>query len=311
MTEDNGVVHKTVLRGLKLLNRGKVRDIYDLGDKLLMISSDRLSAFDVILNEGIPDKGRILTSMTEFWLEHLKDIVPNHLVSADVNEFPKVCPKYADVLLDHANVLAGRSMIVKKAEPIEAECIVRGYITGSGWNDYKKTGSICGIEIAPGMKESEIFIEPLFTPSTKAAVGDHDENVSISQIGDIIGKETAEKLRDISIAIYERARNIARERDIIIADTKLEFGMYDGEIILIDEVLTPDSSRFWPLDGYAPGKGQPSFDKQFVRDYLQSLANEGKWNKEAPAPLLPPAIIQGTTDRYREAYEKLLLKKFS
>jgi len=304
MTGNNGVVHKTVLPNLTLLNRGKVRDIYDLGDKLLMISTDRLSAFDVVMNEGIPDKGRILTGMTEFWLDELEDIIPNHLITADVNEFPKVCPEYADALLKYANVLAGRSMLVKKAVPIEAECIVRGYITGSGWKDYQKTGEICGIEIAPGMSESAMFPEPLFTPSTKAGVGEHDENVSFEEIGKIIGPIVAADLRRISVMIYKRARDIARERGIIIADTKLEFGMYDGQIILIDEVLTPDSSRFWPVDDYEVGRGQKSFDKQFVRDFLSQLS----WDKTPPPPPLPESIILGTRNCYHQAYKMLVGK---
>ena len=293
------IVLNTDFPDLKLINRGKVRDIYDLGDALLMISSDRLSAFDVIMSEGIPCKGRILTSMTEFWLEHLKDIVPNHLISTDINDFPEECKKYAEVL-------SGRSMLVKKAKPIAAECIVRGYITGSGWKDYQKTGAICGIELPTGLKESESFPEPLFTPSTKAEVGDHDENVSFAQISDIIGKDTAEKIRELTIKIYTRAREIAEQRGIIIADTKLEFGIVEDEIILIDEVLTPDSSRFWPMDSYETGCSQMSFDKQFVRDYLLTL----DWDKSPPPPALPEDIITKTKEKYIEAYTKLTGNEF-
>jgi len=295
----SSIVLETDFPDLKLVNRGKVRDIYDLGDALLMISSDRLSAFDVIMSEGIPCKGRILTSMTEFWLTHLSDIVPNHLISTDINDFPEECKKYSDIL-------AGRSMLVKKAEPLAAECIVRGYITGSGWKDYQKTGAICGIELPSGLKESEAFPDPIFTPSTKADVGDHDENVSFDQISEIIGRETAEKLCDLTIKIYKRAREIAEQRGIIIADTKLEFGMIDNEIILIDEVLTPDSSRFWPQDTYEPGRSQMSFDKQFVRDYLLTL----DWDKSPPPPALPEDIISRTKEKYVEAYTKLTGKEF-
>jgi phosphoribosylaminoimidazole-succinocarboxamide synthase len=237
--------------------------------------------------------------MTEFWLEHLKDIVPNHLISTDINDFPEECRKYAEIL-------SGRSMLVKKAEPIAAECIVRGYITGSGWKDYQKTGAICGIELPSGLKESESFPEPIFTPSTKAEVGDHDENVSFAQISDIIGKDTAEKLRELTIKIYKRAREIAEKRGIIIADTKLEFGIADNEIILIDEVLTPDSSRFWPMDSYKTGCSQMSFDKQFVRDYLLTL----DWDKSPPPPALPEDIITKTKERYIEAYTKLTGNEF-
>ncbi|MCP4715902.1 MAG: phosphoribosylaminoimidazolesuccinocarboxamide synthase [Deltaproteobacteria bacterium] len=296
----DNVVLQTELPDLKLVNRGKVRDMYDLGDSLLMVSTDRISAYDVVMAEGIPDKGKVLTGMTEFWLEHLSDVVPNHLISSDVNEFPSVCAKYADIL-------AGRSMLVEKAEPVMAECIVRGYITGSGWKDYLKTGAICGIALPAGMQESEVFPEPLFTPSTKADVGDHDENISFEQAGEVVGKEVAEQLRDLTIRIYLRAREIAEERGIIIADTKLEFGMVDGKIILIDEVLTPDSSRFWPQDEYAPGRGQMSYDKQFVRDYLSSL----DWDKNPPPPALPDDIIKKTTGRYIEAYERLTGNSFS
>jgi len=295
----SSIVLNTDFPDLKLINRGKVRDIYDLGNTLLMVSSDRLSAFDVIMSEGIPCKGRILTSMTEFWLSHISDIVPNHLISTDINDFPDECKKYSDVL-------AGRSMLVKKAEPLAAECIVRGYITGSGWKDYQKTGAICGIELPSGLKESEAFPEPIFTPSTKADVGDHDENVSFDQISGIIGKETAEKLCDLTIKIYKRAGEIAEQRGIIIADTKLEFGIIDNEIILIDEVLTPDSSRFWPKDTYEPGRSQMSFDKQFVRDYLLTL----DWDKTPPPPALPEDIISRTKEKYVEAYTKLTGKEF-
>ena len=296
---ESSVVLKTDCSELKLLNRGKVRDIYDMGDSLLMISTDRLSAFDVVMNEGIPEKGRVLTRMTEFWLNQMSDIVPNHLITSDVNQYPPVCRQYADML-------TGRSMLVKKAEPIMAECIVRGYISGSGWNDYKKTGSVCGIALSPGLLESDVFPQPLFTPSTKAELGAHDENISYERMCEVVGADVGAQIRDLTIAIYTRARDIAKKRGIIIADTKLEFGMCDGQVILIDEVLTPDSSRFWPLNEYAPGCGQKSFDKQFVRDYLNTL----DWAKKPPAPTLPAEIIARTSAKYIEAFERLTGDKF-
>ncbi len=293
------IVLTTDFNDLKLVNRGKVRDIYDMGDSLLMVSTDRLSAFDVVMNEGIPEKGRVLTRMTEFWLGQLRDIVPNHLITCDVNEYPAACRPYSDVL-------AGRSMLVKKAKPVMAECIVRGYITGSGWSDYKKNGAVCGIALPAGLRESEPFPEPLFTPSTKAEAGVHDENISFEQMCRVVGADTGTRIRDLTVAIYRRARDIALARGIIIADTKLEFGVCGGQIILIDEVLTPDSSRFWPRDDYAPGRGQKSFDKQFVRDYLTTL----DWDKKPPAPTLPADIIAKTAAKYIEAYERLTGNKF-
>ncbi len=293
------IVLTTDFNDLKLVNRGKVRDIYDMGDSLLMVSTDRLSAFDVVMNEGIPEKGRVLTRMTEFWLGQLRDIVPNHLITCDVNEYPAACRPYSDVL-------AGRSMLVKKAKPVMAECIVRGYITGSGWSDYKKNGAVCGIALPAGLRESEAFPEPLFTPSTKAEAGVHDENISFEQMCRVVGADTGTRIRDLTVAIYRRARDIALARGIIIADTKLEFGVCGGQIILIDEVLTPDSSRFWPRDDYAPGRGQKSFDKQFVRDYLTTL----DWDKKPPAPTLPADIIAKTAAKYIEAYERLTGNKF-
>jgi len=296
----SNVVLKTEFSDLDLLNRGKVRDIYDLGDTILMISTDRISAFDVIMNEGIPDKGKVLTKMTEFWLSHIQDIVPNHLISTDVDDFPDACRQYADIL-------AGRSMLVKKAQPLAAECIVRGYITGSGWKDYQATGAICGIALPRGLQESAAFPEPLFTPSTKAELGTHDENISFDQVCDILGTETAEKMQDLSIRIYSRAREIAESKGIIIADTKMEFGLFNGEIMLIDELLTPDSSRFWPKEDYAPGRSQMSFDKQFVRDFLSTL----EWNKTPPPPGLPKDIIEKTRERYIEAYRRLTGEEFS
>jgi phosphoribosylaminoimidazole-succinocarboxamide synthase len=291
--QDN-VVLKTEFSDLKLLNRGKVRDLYDLGDTLLMISTDRISAFDVILPNGIPFKGKVLTKLTDFWFSHITDITPHHLISTNVEDFPSECKKYADIL-------AGRSMLVKKAKPLPVECIVRGYISGSGWKDYQQTEAISGVSLPSGLTESSPLEEPIFTPSTKAEVGIHDENISFEQVCGVIGKETAERIRDLSIKIYKRAKEIAETRGIIIADTKMEFGTADGEIILIDELLTPDSSRFWPKESYEPGRPQTSFDKQFVRDYLNSL----DWDKNPPPPTLPEDIIKKTTERYIEAYTRL------
>ncbi len=296
---NHSVVLETDLSELKLVNRGKVRDIYDMGDSLLMISTDRISAFDVVMSEGIPEKGKVLTRMTEFWLKQLSDIVPNHLITTDVNQYPEVCRQYVDVL-------AGRSMLVKKAQPVMAECIVRGYISGSGWKDYQKNGSVCGIALSPGLQESDCFPQPLFTPSTKAELGAHDENISYERMCEIVGSDVGVQVRDLTVAIYTRARAVAEHRGIIIADTKLEFGMCDGKIILIDEVLTPDSSRFWPQDDYEPGRGQKSFDKQFVRDYLNTL----DWGKKPPAPTLPADIIARTSEKYIEAFEHLTGEKF-
>ena len=293
------VIQKTEFSDLKLLNRGKVRDLYDLGDVLLMVSTDRISAFDVILPDGIPFKGEVLTKMTEFWFSHIESIVPHHLITTDVQKFPPECQKYADIL-------AGRSMVVKKAKPLPVECIVRGYVSGSGWKDYQKTGAISGVELPPGLLESSSLVEPIFTPSTKAEVGDHDENISFEHVCNMIGKETAELIRDRSIMIYKKSRELAETKGIIIADTKMEFGSVDGEIILIDELLTPDSSRFWPMESYKPGGPQMSFDKQFVRDYLLSL----DWEHKPPAPALPEDIINKTTQRYIEAYKRLTGKEF-
>ena len=294
----NGVVLKTDFTGLTLINRGKVRDLYDLGDSLLIVSTDRLSAFDVVLPNGIPRKGEVLNKMAFFWFSQVEDIMPNHIITADVNRFPAACRPYADML-------AGRSVVVKKAKPLPVECIVRGYISGSGWKDYQKTGAICGIGLPAGMSESEVLPEPIFTPSTKADVGEHDENISFDAVCEKIGAAMAAEVRRLAIAVYLRAREIAEKRGIIIADTKMEFGTFNNRIILIDELLTPDSSRFWPQDGYAPGRSQNSFDKQFVRDYLLGL----DWNQKPPAPTLPAAIIEKTSERYIEAYRRLTGKE--
>ncbi|MFH1194063.1 MAG: phosphoribosylaminoimidazolesuccinocarboxamide synthase [bacterium] len=288
------VVISTNFPNLTLVKRGKVRDMYDLDEYYLMVQTDRLSAFDVIMNEGIPNKGKVLTKISKFWFEYVKDIIENHVVSTEVDDFPKVCREYADVLKD-------RSMLVKKAELVPVECIVRGYITGSGWKDYKKSGSICGIKLPDGMVESEKFSEPLFTPSTKAEIGLHDENISRDEAIKIVGKDTYEFVENKTIEIYKKAAEYAWEKGIILADTKMEFGFYDGKIILIDELLTPDSSRFWPKTAYEKGKSQFSYDKQYVRDYLLSI----NFNKQPPAPPLPADVIENTSKKYIEAMFQL------
>lgn len=292
------MVQKTVLQtdfnDLKLFKRGKVRDIYDLGEYYLIISTDRLSAYDVIMNEGIPQKGSVLTKISEFWFDFTKDIIDNHLVSTNVDEYPEECKKYADILKD-------RSMLVKKAELIPIECIVRGYITGSGWKDYLKTGKVCGIELPENMVESQKIPESIFTPSTKADIGEHDENITSEKAIEIVGKETFETIKEATLKIYKKASDYALEKGIILADTKLEFGYYDGKIILIDEILTPDSSRFWPKDSYKEGQSQQSFDKQYVRDYLTSI----NFDKQPPAPKLPEDVIENTSNKYKEALYKL------
>jgi phosphoribosylaminoimidazole-succinocarboxamide synthase len=287
-------MNEETLSGLTLFNRGKVRDIYDLGETLLLVASDRISAFDVILPTLIPEKGKILTQLSEFWFGVMKDIVPHHLLSTNVNEFPAACQP-------HRSQLEGRSMWVRKSTPAPVECIVRGYLAGSGWKDYRQTGSLCGIPLPKGLEEASRLDEPIFTPSTKAPVGAHDVNISFDEMIGKVGKSRAEKMRDATIAIYRRARELAEKKGIIIADTKLEFGMEGDGIMLIDEVLTPDSSRFWPADGYRPGKTPDSFDKQFVRDYLIDL----HWNMKPPAPELPPHIVKRTQEKYSEALRRL------
>lgn len=287
------VLLSTDFKGLKLYRRGKVRDVYDLGDKLLIVSTDRISCFDVVLPCGIPYKGRVLTELSCFWFDFLKEIIPNHLISADVNKYPEELKAYK-------KELAGRSMLVKKSEPFPVECVARGYLSGSGWKEYRENQSVCGITLPPGLVESDKLPEVLFTPSTKAQVG-HDLNVEQKYIEALVGEEIADKLKRVSIAIYKKASEFALSCGIIIADTKFEFGKCDNEIILIDEVLTPDSSRFWPKAQYKPGKSQFSFDKQFVRDYLEDMG----WDKIPPAPELPPDIIEKTSLKYLEAYKKL------
>ena len=282
------------LSGLTLFNRGKVRDIYELGDNLLLVASDRISAFDVILPTLIPDKGKILTALSVYWFEVIKDIIPNHLITTDMEKFPAVCQP-------HRAKLEGRTMLVKKSLPAPVECIVRGYLAGSGWKDYQKTGAVCGIPLPKGLVEAARLDQPIFTPSTKAPVGAHDVNINFDEMVTKVGKKRAEKMRDATVAIYSRARALAETKGIIIADTKFEFGIEGDEIILIDEVLTPDSSRFWPMDGYEPGKTPDSFDKQFVRDYLVKLP----WDMKSPAPELPPDIVKKTQDKYLEALKRL------
>jgi phosphoribosylaminoimidazole-succinocarboxamide synthase len=298
-TSDQSVVLESRLEGLTLKSRGKVRDIYDLGNSLLIVTTDRISAFDVVLAEGIPGKGTVLTQLSAFWFRWLfefEDILPNHLITTNVDEYPESCEP-------HHALLAGRSMLVQKATPLPVECIVRGYLSGSGWADYQRTGAICGQPLPKGLVESQKLPEPLFTPSTKAEVGEHDVNITLAEMEAKIGRDLARTVQEVSRKIYERATAYAETKEIIIADTKLEFGLdvETNQPILIDEVLTPDSSRFWPRAGYSPGRPQPSFDKQFVRDYLTSI----KWNKTPPAPPLPPEVIAQTSDRYREAYRLL------
>ena len=282
------------LPGLHLFARGKVRDIYDLGDKLLLVASDRISAFDVVLPTLIPGKGKILTALSEFWFEVMKDIIPNHLITACFDEFPAACLPYREKL-------EGRSMLVKKSTPAPVECIVRGYLAGSGWKDYQNTGSVCGIRLSRDLVEASRLEQPIFTPSTKAAIGAHDVNITFDDMMTKLGKKRAEAMRNSSIAIYNRASELAEQKGIIIADTKFEFGLEADQVILIDEVLTPDSSRFWPADGYRPGKTPDSFDKQFVRDYLLNLP----WDMKSPPPGLPPEIVKKTQDKYAEALKRL------
>ena len=284
----------TDLGELNLLSRGKVRDIYDCGDTLLIVTTDRISAFDVVLPEGIPHKGKVLSQLSAFWFEVMSDVIPHHLISMDSGDFPPVCRNYE-------HTLKGRSMLVKKAQPLPVECVVRGYLAGSGWKEYQETTSICGIPVKEGLKESASLGEPLFTPSTKAELGDHDENITMEQVQEMIGGALADRLKEVSITLYKKGREMAREKGIIIADTKFEFGLVEGELILIDEVLTPDSSRFWPEDEYEPGRAQRSFDKQFVRDYLLTLT----WDKKPPAPHLPEEIVGKTSERYQEAFRML------
>ena len=278
--------------------QGKVRDLYDLGDKLLLVATDRISAFDYILEDEIPHKGAVLTQISLFWLEQLKDVIGNHLISADVADLPEQFKPYADYL-------RGRFMLVKKAEMFPVECIVRGYLAGSGLKEYQKQGTVCGIQLPEGLVNSSKLPEPIFTPSTKAEIGDHDENISFERCAEILGEDAATQLRDLAIKVYSVARDHAAENGIIIADTKFEFGVIDGQIILADEVLTPDSSRFWPGDAYEPGRDQASFDKQYVRDWLNA-----NWDRQGNPPHLPQEVIERTSQKYIAAYEKISGKKF-
>jgi phosphoribosylaminoimidazole-succinocarboxamide synthase len=292
------VIFDTNFSKLKLFAKGKVRDIYAVGDNLLLVSTDRISAFDVIMGQGIPCKGMVLTKISEFWFNYTKDVIPNHIITTNVDEYPDECKDYTDDL-------RGRSMLVKKAKVVPIECIVRGYITGSGWQDYLSTGEISGIKLAEGLQESEKFPEPIFTPSTKAEIGEHDENISAEQAMKITDEDTFKILEEKTLEIYYKASKFALEKGIIIADTKMEFGYYNNDIILVDELLTPDSSRFWPLDKYEKGRGQESYDKQFVRDYLLSI----NFNKQPPPPELPDEIIKKTSEKYLDIYEKLTGEK--
>lgn len=287
-------VFETDFPELKLLNRGKVRDIYDLDDKILLVASDRISAFDVIMPDPVPDKGKILTRISLFWFEVMESVVANHLITSNVDEYPDSCNQYAEIL-------NGRSMLVHKAKPLPVECVVRGYISGSGWNSYLESGEVCGIELPKGLTESDKLPEPLFTPSTKAEFGEHDMNIDFNEVVKLIGQDMAEKIKELSLAIYKKGAQLADTKGIIIADTKFEFGIFDNQLILIDEVLTPDSSRFWPKSTYHPGGPQKSYDKQYLRDYLISI----NWDKTPPAPSLPNEVVSNTYQKYMEALTSL------
>lgn len=287
--KSNAPVQQTDFKNLKLMRRGKVRDVYDLGDKLLIVVTDRISAFDVIMKDPIPQKGVVLNTMASFWFDQTRHIIRNHVITTDVEKYPEPCKAYRDEL-------QGRSMLVEKAKSLPVECIVRGYISGSGWNEYQKTGAVCGVVLPQGLKESDKLPEPIFTPTTKAEQG-HDQNITFDEMCKTIGKDVAEQVRATSIKIYQFAQTLAASKGIIIADTKMEFGIKDGELILIDELLSPDSSRFWPADQYKPGDKQPSYDKQFLRDYLLAI----KWDNNTAAPILPEDIIKKTGEKYREA----------
>jgi phosphoribosylaminoimidazole-succinocarboxamide synthase len=291
------MVSMTEFKSLTLKGRGKVRDIYDLGDRLLIVATDRISAFDVVMPNPIPDKGTILTQLSKFWFDMTKEIVPNHIISTDVKDFPEECRPYQEILRD-------RSMLVVKTQTLPIECVVRGYLSGSGWEEYKKTGEVCSIALPKGLVESSKLEKPIFTPATKEEIGHHDENITFEKVEMIVGKELAQRLKSLSLSIYKKARDFAEGNGILIADTKMEFGIKDGKLLLIDELLTPDSSRFWPKDDYRPGSSQKSFDKQFLRDYLLSI----HWDKNPPAPQLPEEIIQKTREKYLEAYERLVGK---
>lgn len=289
------VLISTDFKELSLFSRGKVRDIYELGENLLIVATDRISAFDVVLPNGIPYKGRVLNQLSAYWFRTLAKIIPHHLITINVQEIPHLAEEIK-------KILAGRAMLVKKAKPLPVECVVRGYLSGSAWNEYLEKGMVCGLPLPPGMKESAKLPEPIFTPATKAEIGSHDENIDFAETVKILGSDLAEKVRQVSLKLYQEAATLAEKKGIIIADTKFEFGLdAKGELMLIDEVLTPDSSRFWPKDDYAPGRPQKSFDKQFVRDYLLSIP----WDKKPPAPNLPEEVIRKTSEKYIEVYERL------
>lgn len=294
---DLSVLLSTKFPDLKLFKKGKVRDVYDLGDTLLLVATDRISAFDVVLPNGIPDKGKILTNLSVFWFEFTRPIIPNHLITSEVAQFPAEVKRYREIL-------TGRTMLVKKSKLVEIECVVRGYLAGSGWREYKSTGKICGMQLPKELVESSKLSVPIFTPATKASSG-HDINISESEMINRVGKNVGDILKEKSLAIYQAASQYAEQQGIIISDTKFEFGILDNEVILIDEILTPDSSRFWPKDDYHPGRPQKSFDKQFVRDYLETL----DWDKTSPGPTLPNEVVQKTSEKYREAYQRLVGKR--
>ncbi len=299
MFESNQVVLETKIAELKLFKRGKVRDVYDIEDKLLVVATDRISAFDVVFPNGIPNKGKVLNQISVFWFNYLEDIIPNHLITADVNRMPPILLKYRDIL-------NGRSMLVKRTQPLPIEAVVRGYLAGSGLKEYKQKGSICGIRLPENLQESSKLPEPIFTPSTKVETG-HDENITENNASEIVGEEIFKRVKDFSLTIYKKIANYALSRGIIFADTKFEFGFYNNELILIDEIGTPDSSRFWSLKDYQPGKPQSSFDKQYVRDYLENIG----WDKKPPAPKLPDEIVKGTSAKYLEAYRLLVGENLS
>jgi len=292
-TTQEQIILETSLEGIERFSKGKVRDVYRLGSQLLIVATDRLSAFDVVLPTGIPDKGRVLTQMSIFWFDFLRDVTATHFLAADVDAYPAELRPYR-------SQLEGRSMLVKLADMVPIECVARGYLAGSGWKEYRASGTVCGIPLPKGLQESSKLPEPIFTPSTKAQTG-HDENISFERMASMVGTDVSRQLRDLTLAIYARAATYAESRGIIIADTKFEFGFIDGKLVLGDEVLTPDSSRFWPLDAYKPGQAQNSYDKQYVRDYLEAI----HWNKQPPAPALPPEVAQKTSEKYREAYRLL------
>ncbi len=293
----SNVISTTEFKSLTLKGRGKVRDIYDLGDRLLIVATDRISAFDVVMPNPIPDKGKVLTQLSKFWFDMTRDIIPNHVISTEVKDFPEECRPYKEDL-------KSRTMLVVKTDPLPVECVVRGYLSGSGWEEYKEGGEVCGIKLQKGLLESSKLEEPIFTPATKAEVGLHDENITLEKVEKVVGKDLARQLKSVSLAVYKKARDFAEQRGIIIADTKMEFGTKNGKLLLIDELLTPDSSRFWPQSEYHPGGSQKSFDKQFLRDFLLSL----KWDKNPPAPQLPQEIIQKTREKYLEAYKRIVGK---